>query len=148
MKTLAALCGALLLLAGSAGADVTLLDSCEDTSYTKTVGEGESVELTNVTPASEGNSALSITYNFTASSGSWDKNGLITKTFDEPVDMSDMDALEFDINMPQANGGFIFIISLIDEKGYELTADLVALFTNATNGFRTISIPLSSMVKN
>ena len=148
MKALAALCGAFLLLAGSAGAEVTLLDSCEDTSYSQTVGEGESVVLTNVKPASEGNSALSITYNFTASSGSWDKNGVITKTFTDPVDMSEMDALEFDVNVPQAQGGFIFIISIIDTKGYELSADLITLFTNPTSGFRTISVPLSSMVKN
>ncbi len=148
MKSLAAIVGTVLLLAGNAGAGVILLDACEDTSYTQTVGEGESVVLKNATLASQGESALNITYNFIATASSWDKNGLITKTLPKAVDLSDMDALEFDINLPMANGGFIFIISLIDEKGYELSADILTLFTSPTTGFRTISVPLASMVKN
>ncbi len=148
MKSWTAICGAILFFTGSAGAEVLRLDSCEDTSYTRTVGQGESVELNSVTPASEGKSALGITYNFTASPGSWKKNDLITKTFPEPVDLSDMDALELDINITQAKGGFVFTVSLIDEKGYGMSADLPALFAKPTEGFRTISIPLAAMVTN
>lgn len=147
MRTLLiAACASFALTAGVAGAATTMLDSCEDTNYTSAVAAGESVAFASV-PGSEGTNALQITYNY-ITEGAWFKNGLVTKTFTTPIDISAMEALYFDLNVPTANAGFMFIMILTDDVGYQTSTNFYPAFTNPTSGFQTFSAPLSAFVKN
>ena len=147
MKSLfATMCAALVLSAGVAGAATTLLDGAEDTVYTSTVGTGESVSFANV-PGSEGTNALEITYNYTTEAA-WFKNGVVTKTFATPVDLTAMEALEFDLNVPTPNAGFMLIMMLTDDQGFVTSTNFYPAFSSSTTGFQTFSAPMSTFVKN
>jgi hypothetical protein len=147
MKTLfSAMCAALILTAGVAGAATTIIDSAEDTVYTSSVAAAESVALASV-PGSEGTNALQISYTHTAEAA-WFKNGTVTKTYATPIDISAMEALEFDLNVPVANAGFMFIMMVTDDKGYIASTNFYTAFSAPTTGFQTFSAPLSTFVKN
>ena len=147
MRTLLiAACASFALAAGVACAATTMLDSCEDTNYTSAVAGTESVSFASV-PGSEGTNALQITYNY-VTEDAWYKNGLVTKTFTTPLDLSAMEALYFDLNVPTANPGFMLIMVLTDDVGYQTSVNFYPAFTNPTSGFQTFSAPLSSFVKN
>jgi hypothetical protein len=89
MKKLLLLTLSLCLVSGFAGAAETLLDGCEDTSYTTVAASGESITLATSTTASEGTYSLEVTYDYLAGAA-WTKNSQVTKTFATPVDLSDM----------------------------------------------------------
>jgi hypothetical protein len=147
MKKVFAAMIAFCCVATFAPAATILLDGCEDTNYVTATNTGESLVLASSTDKSQGSYSLGVTYNYTAE-GAWYKNATIKTTFAAPVDMSQMECMRLDVNVPTANAAFMMTINFADEEGCQARYEDYSLFTVATSGWLTRTYRLSDLHKN
>lgn len=109
----------MVLWAGAVRAATVVLDDFEDTNYAvSTNTSGESIALASHIEHTEGSRSLQLIYNFVAGA-QYTKDARITRTFAEPVDLSGMTHLAFDLTVSPPNSGLTLIFVLIDDAGNE-----------------------------
>ena len=137
----------IVLLAASAPAATVVADAFEDTAYTTFCSAGESIVLASDAAHTEGAKSLGFTYNYSATTA-WTKDGRAIKTLATPLDMRGVSSLSYDLNVPVANSSFVFVLTLVDDQGFEVRTVNNTAFSAATTGFQTYTWSFASLEKS
>jgi len=147
MKRFLLITAALCLMVSYGTADETLLVSFEDIDFATTVDGGDDITLATSLDHTEGTYSLDVTYDYVAA-GAWYYNAYIDKEFTTPVDVSGMEYLSYDSNVPTGNSAFLQILFLVDEMGYVARLVNWGGLDSSTGGWETQTFNLDQLEKN
>jgi hypothetical protein len=147
MRRLVCLISAICCMGVISFATENLMDDFENAGvYLTSTQPSESLSVANSTERSQGAKSLEVTYNH-VSSAAWYNTAMFDKTLSTPLDISQLEYLSYDLNVPAAKTAFLLVIYFFDEKDYATRIVNYNAFNSATGGFKTFRHKLSDMQK-